>query len=104
MRTSKYVHSADDLPSGEHWAIIEGSSVTVPGDERSRTNPGHGYPEHTEHYCTYLAFTDEEEFKAELQRRFESNSKYSYGSRSTKGIHVMGTYQPKTSVQVVESK
>jgi hypothetical protein len=29
------------------YLILEPKSVTIPGDERSRTNPGHGYPEHT---------------------------------------------------------
>jgi len=28
------------------YIVIEKSSYYVPGDERSRTNPGHGYPEH----------------------------------------------------------
>lgn len=29
------------------YAVIEQHQTTVPGDERSRTHPGHGYPEHT---------------------------------------------------------
>lgn len=28
------------------YAAIVTETRTIPGDERSRTNPGHGYPEH----------------------------------------------------------
>lgn len=49
-----------DIPDNSHFSVMvyETSSYTIPGDERSRTNPGHGYPEHTEtvrtvrHYVT----------------------------------------------------
>jgi hypothetical protein len=101
--TRVYVHDAKEVPSCEHWAIISGTSVTIPGDERSRTNPGHGYPESTEHYITYEAFTDEAEFKAELTRRIESNAKY-YSSREVRGIHVTGIYQPETTIKLTERK
>lgn len=30
------------------YIVIEKHSVWVPGDERSRTHPGHGYPAHYE--------------------------------------------------------
>lgn len=31
----------------DRYAIIQTERFDVPGDERSRTNPGHGYPAHT---------------------------------------------------------
>jgi hypothetical protein len=39
------VHSAD-VPTGEHYLVVVFGTETVhiPGDERSRTSPGHGYP------------------------------------------------------------
>lgn len=86
MRNSIFVHRPDEIPKTEHWAIIDGSSVTVPGDERSRTHPGHGYPEHTDHFITYEAFTNEEEFKKELARRLQQNP---FRSRPVRGIHVL---------------
>jgi hypothetical protein len=49
----KYVKRPSDIPSVEHWAIITGSSILIPGDERSRTNPGHGYPESTNGVALY---------------------------------------------------
>jgi hypothetical protein len=97
--TSKgyYIGTASHIPITEHWAIIENSSVTIPGDERSRTNPGHGYPEHTQEYITYLAFDNEPDFKIELEKQF-------LNKRSVIGIHVENTYQPVTKVVFVEKK
>lgn len=44
------VEKPEQMPAGEHWAILifETTSTYVPGDERSRTAPGHGYPAHYE--------------------------------------------------------
>ena len=49
------VKSLAEIPSGKHFAILifKSSSVHVPGDERSRTNPGHGYPAHDVTYESY---------------------------------------------------
>lgn len=30
------------------YILITTDTIWIPGDERSRTNPGHGYPERTE--------------------------------------------------------
>lgn len=42
------ITSPDAIPSQRHFAILvfKTTSTHVPGDERSRTNPGHGYPAH----------------------------------------------------------
>jgi len=94
-----FVNTPNDIPSGEHWAIITGSSVFIPGDERSRTAPGHGYPEHTEHYIRYEAFTDQANFQTELQNRIGNSL---YRNESIRGIHVLGTYEAKTTVALKE--
>jgi hypothetical protein len=57
-----------DIPTAPHWAIIETTSVHIPGDERSRTNPGHGYPASTETFITYRAFTSQAEWEHEAER------------------------------------
>jgi len=54
ISTKVHITSVDKLPQGEHWAILEDSSIHIPGDERSRTNPGHGYPASTEHIIALL--------------------------------------------------
>jgi len=49
-----------DIPTGPHYAVLIYSTNTqhIPGDERSRRAPGHGYPAHTvtndtfEHWVT----------------------------------------------------
>lgn len=68
----KYVSSKGDMLNKPHFAIIEFGSITIPGDERSRTCPGHGYPEHTESVVTYIAFESESEWKAEINKRMTS--------------------------------
>ena len=52
---AKKVESPNDMPSGKHFAILifKTSTIHVPGDERSRTNPGHGYPARDETYASY---------------------------------------------------
>jgi len=56
----KEVKGPTDIPDGEHLTVLiyKTSTQHVPGDERSRTHPGHGYPahnvthHHTEHWVT----------------------------------------------------
>lgn len=80
-----FVHIPSDIPKGEHWAIIESRILTIPGDERSRTNPGHGFPASTEQYISYEAFLNEDDFKEELLKRLGRVS-----SRDARGLHVIG--------------
>jgi hypothetical protein len=47
----------------QKYAVFVNSSYYVEGDERSRTNPGHGYPSHTEKYVAVIEFETEEELK-----------------------------------------
>lgn len=42
-------------------AVVYEVSVFIPGDERSRTHPGHGYGERTENYKEFHVFKDEAE-------------------------------------------
>lgn len=69
-----------DMPKGAHFAIIvfETASVFIPGDERSRTCPGHGYPERTESYSTfrYLATEDRTEWEEQVKRAADSREPY----------------------------
>jgi len=70
-KTSYYVSSRKDFPSGPHWVILHFSSVHVPGDERSRTHPGHGYPAHTVQKASYQVFEVETEWLAEVKKLAE---------------------------------
>ncbi|MGO4337839.1 hypothetical protein AB4037_23260 [Labrys sp. KB_33_2] len=64
------------IPSEPHFAIITETSVHIPGDERSRTHPGHGYPAHTETYINYQAFTDRAEWEFHIQRLTERRTPF----------------------------
>mgnify|MGYP000510051357 CR=1 FL=1 len=56
------------------YAAITTETAHIPGDERSRTNPGHGYPAHTVTHKTFTEFDDREEMvrwvEARTGRRF----------------------------------
>lgn len=54
------------IPSKSHYAIITTSTVYHDGGERSRTNPGHGYPVYSEEVINYEAFEELEDFEAEV--------------------------------------
>ena len=67
MYADEYVTSRGRFPTEPHWVILKFSSTHVPGDERSRTNPGHGYPAHSVPHVDYQAYLTEEKFLAALQ-------------------------------------
>lgn len=60
--TAKEFFELSDIKEMKYAAIVE-DSYYVEGDERSRTNPGHGYPGHTVNYSKFIEFKDEEEMK-----------------------------------------
>jgi hypothetical protein len=55
-----------NIPTGKHFVILTQNSRYIPGDERSRTNPGHGYPGGTEYFIKYDAYTDEDKWTKEI--------------------------------------
>lgn len=61
--------------TGPCFLILTEGSYTTPGDERSRTNPGHGYPASTEYYTEVEVVTTLEELKSKIERM--STSRYS---------------------------
>lgn len=63
---STCIYSLKDIPKDAHWVIMKEESHHIPGDERSRTNPGHGYPASTVTSFTYESYLDEEEWKRDV--------------------------------------
>ncbi len=57
---AKAARGQNDVPIGRHWAIITFGTMLIPGDERSRSNPGHGYPESTVITTDYTVYSTEE--------------------------------------------
>lgn len=97
----KVVNGPADVPEGHHFAIIvfKTQSVHIPGDERSRTNPGHGYPASTEtfHTTEYSVTSNRDEWMNEI-RRLEKDKSMS-GYRSTYP-YVALEVTAKASVQI----
>lgn len=54
------------------YAALVDEQIHIPGDERSRTHPGHGYPEHTENVTKVVEFGDLEELKAWVSRQSDN--------------------------------
>jgi hypothetical protein len=77
-------------PTKEHWAILTPGTVFIPGDERSRSHPGHGYPESTENTLSYRWFETEEGMKTALVS----------ASKGSIGIHVPKIYRTVMKVEV----
>jgi hypothetical protein len=69
MYADKYVNSLSDIPNTEHYAIIEVNSITIPGDERSKTNPGHGYPEHSVSNISYEVYYTKDKWEIAIAER-----------------------------------
>lgn len=69
-------HDKPAPPPKTIYAVVYTESVFIPGDERSRTNPGHGYPETTNHYEVFQEFDTEEKWLAWIKKEM----KPSYGS------------------------
>lgn len=69
LERPKLVTQLSELPEGAHYVILTFETRTVPGDDRSRTHPGHGYPEHTEHTVSYEVWPTRAGWEAEIERR-----------------------------------
>lgn len=65
-----------NIPNEKHWAVITTTSIYVPGDDRSRTHPGHGYPEHYEESIIYQVFTDFDKLTKHLECLIRNNLKF----------------------------
>lgn len=60
MNERFYVTKPSEIPKQYTYAVLVFDSVWIEGDERSRTNPGHGYPGHSEQKLSYILFKNEE--------------------------------------------
>ncbi len=83
MKT-KYPQTIEDLSDEPYYAIITGDSVYIEGDERSRTNPGHGYPAHTRHSLAMEVYYDRDEWIAEIKRRQSTKTYYTEKFKAVK--------------------
>jgi hypothetical protein len=86
---------------GPHFAVLvfSNESVTIPGDERSRTSPGHGYPEHTQTYETveYYATINQSEWEDFVGLLYKEEPKRT----DVVAMHVDRVATVKTSVSLL---
>ena len=91
-----------DVPNGHHFAVLIycKSSVYVLGDQRSREAPGHGYPEHTDHFDIFEHWITEDneilhaflrEIEEEHKRDFSKKEPYVFFEVAKKGQLQMTT-------------
>lgn len=98
------VRGPNDVPSGPHFAVIiyDTQSVYIPGDERSRTAPGHGYPAHNESFDTFEHWvtTNQQVLNAFIQEVEADNATRTYGRRPFTFFEVLrkGTLVHQTAV------
>lgn len=78
MADGKYLDGV--IPTVRHFAIIKNRFITVPGDQRSRDEPGHGFPESREEAITYQAYgegaTGRGLWEAEIRRLKDRNMSF----------------------------
>lgn len=64
----KHVEKLNDVPAAQHFVILRQRSISITGDERSRTHPGHGYPASTEQFLDYSCYENRADWAAEIDR------------------------------------
>ena len=67
-QTTGHASQLSDIPKVPHFAMISADSVYIPGDERSRTHPGHGYPAHSVPTINYRWFLVREDWEAAIAK------------------------------------
>ena len=92
----KYVAQLSDIPRVPHYVIVTISSFFIPGDERSRTNPGHGYPERTEYATTMRVTEDKLEWVKEITKLTENDPQ----KKNFVAYHVDSIAKVTTAVEV----
>lgn len=66
---TKHPTTIHDLPDQPFYAILIPHTTHHEGDERSRTNPGHGYPAHSTHHWNIETYPTEEKWHEEIKQR-----------------------------------
>ena len=95
--TYALVETTTLVPRQEHWVILCNATINIPGDERSRTAPGHGYPAHARSYLEYRAYTLKEQFLEDLEKLYRQKP----DRGDIVAIHVAGIVEPTLDIKFV---
>ncbi len=93
----KYINSLSEIPKVKHWVVLVFGTTHIPGDERSRTNPGHGYPASTETKIDYIVFDD----KSDLEKWVAGVEERKYGSSTLYSIIEAEPHNIQKTVKVI---
>jgi hypothetical protein len=91
--------AVSDLPERQCWIILQSETVHVPGDERSRTHPGHGYPEHTERHWSIQVFDDAESWTKEIELLAKNNREFQAGVYCPAAVETSVTVRVKIATK-----
>jgi hypothetical protein len=69
----KYCSKKEDIPKTAHLAVLRFYTVHIPGDERSRTHPGHGYGPEDKAVVEYISFDSPAELKTWVEGHKEQD-------------------------------
>ena len=92
--------NSSEVPQEPHFAVIKFGSVWIEGDERSRTNPGHGYPGHSQSTVEYLIFKDQSSWEKYIGGLLHPN----YGTPDKNWVAIQAkpaTIQTSVTVKVL---
>lgn len=95
-RMSGYASKKADVPTVEHYAVIDFSTIHIPGDQRSIDAPGHGYPAHDEPMISYHWFLTKELW----EKAVSVEAGKVFGTREFVALHVKPA---KINTQIVVS-
>lgn len=73
----KYISNKQECRTGPHFAALVFSTIHIPGDERSRTNPGHGYPAENKPVVEYITFDSRDEMERWVNDQERKAAQYS---------------------------
>jgi hypothetical protein len=77
IKRRKRIDNISELKVGDNYIILENESTYIDGDERSRTNPGHGYPGYTAHSINMiLYYQDKEAWEHDIKGRTTQGDKF----------------------------
>ncbi len=87
--------TADQVPTAPHYVILRFRSCQTEGDERSRTNPGHGYPSETINYVEYWQTSDRTRWEERILELTKEKQPF-------KALHVdaVAIVKPTVNVQI----
>ena len=82
----------------ETYILITERAFVIPGDERSRTHPGHGYPEHTERFNDAEIYNHFPELEKRLKELIEQKRPFKVFSATQLNVKV------STDIQLQDMK